>query len=85
MKARVFHLHKTEAEWLQLKDWVPGAGELIIYDPDENYLYPRIKLGNGEQTVQALPFLVTAAISDYMQNHRYPDVFEGGRIINYKK
>lgn len=30
---------------------------MIVYDEDENHTTPRIKIGNGEQTVNQLPFI----------------------------
>ena len=37
--------HDTEANWLLATNFAPLAGELIIYDADENYDYPRFKVG----------------------------------------
>lgn len=33
------------------------AGELIIYDIDENYSYKRLKIGDGETLINSLPFI----------------------------
>lgn len=33
------------------------ASEIIVYDPDENYDYPRIKIGDGKTNINALPFV----------------------------
>ena len=44
-------------EWLKLGSWVPEAGELIVYDPDENYTYSRLKVGDGINTLQDLFFI----------------------------
>ena len=37
MKARISLLHKTESEWSELSFWIPEAGEVIVYDPDDSY------------------------------------------------
>lgn len=76
MKARMSQLHKTEAEWLQLKDWKPEIGELIVYDPDENYNYSRIKVGDGQKTLHELPFYVEAAFEDLLRRQ----TIDAGRI-----
>ena len=70
MKARISHLHKTEKEWLKLKNWIPEAGEFIIYDSDEKYNYARIKLGDGKNSLQDLPFFIESAIKAYSQAQR---------------
>jgi hypothetical protein len=42
------------------------ASEIIVYDPDENYDYPRIKIGDGKSNINSLPFVTKeyAKISD---------------------
>ena len=57
MKARVQHKHDIESSWLKATNFIPLAGEIIVYDPDENYDYPRIKIGNGETNINSLPFI----------------------------
>lgn len=57
MKARVQHKHDVEANWLKATNFTPLASEIIIYDPDENYDYPRIKIGDGKTNINALPFV----------------------------
>lgn len=66
MKARVQHKHDIEANWLKATNFIPLASEIIVYDPDENYDYPRIKIGDGETNINALPFVTKdyAKISD---------------------
>lgn len=85
MKARISHLHKTESEWLKLKDWVPEAGEFIIYDPDTRYSYARIKLGDGKTSLKELPFFIDLAIAAYIQNQRHQEEVDGGRVPQYKE
>lgn len=66
IKARVQHKHDIEANWLKATNFTPLASEIIVYDPDENYDYPRIKIGNGETNINTLPFVTKdyAKISD---------------------
>lgn len=66
MKARVQHKHDIEANWLKATNFTPLASEIIVYDPDENYDYPRIKIGDGKTNINGLPFVTKdyAKISD---------------------
>lgn len=57
MNTRVLHKHDIEENWEQAVKFSPLAGELIVYDPDEYHSYPRLKIGDGETNVNALPFL----------------------------
>ena len=82
MKARISHLHKTEAEWSSLKAWKPSAGEFVIYDPDEQYQYARIKIGDGVTQLSDLPFFIDSAIMANLQNQHYFEVIDGGRITD---
>lgn len=54
---RIVHKHDTEANWNKATNFIPKAGELIIYDADATHTYVRIKIGDGEKTVIALPFI----------------------------
>mgnify|MGYP003288875971 CR=1 FL=1 len=58
VKTRIQNKHDIEANWNNAS-FVPYAGELIIYDPDSTYSYPRFKIGDGTRTVGALPFMFT--------------------------
>jgi hypothetical protein len=85
MGTRISQLHKTAAEWETIilqyearnETFIPCAGELIIYDPDETFKHARLKIGDGNTALQNLPFLVEAAIAEAAQVHRYIDA---GRI-----
>ena len=79
IRARVQHKHKTEAQWildvydelgnLRDKPFIPLAGELIIFDTEDEsssleytgrlrpIQYPRFKFGDGKTNVMALPFV----------------------------
>ena len=85
MKARVSNLHKTEAEWAKFNTWKPEAGELIVYDPDSNFKYARVKLGDGINTLEKLPFFIDQAALALLQKQQYYEVLDAGRITAYKK
>jgi hypothetical protein len=83
MKARISQLHKTEAEWKKHSQWIPEAGEFVIYDPDKTHSYSRIKVGDGIRTVQDLDFFIDSAVMEIIQNLRFEGAVEGGRITDY--
>lgn len=56
VKTRIKHKHDIEANWLKATNFVPLAGELIVYDTDEKHLIPRFKVGDGENFLVDLPF-----------------------------
>lgn len=65
IKGRIINKHGTEADWLAAgtaaAPFIPLDGELIIYDPDSNYSYKRIKFGDGVTAVHLLPFYAEGA------------------------
>lgn len=85
MKARVSHLHRTEADWAKLNNWIPEAGELVVYDPDDRHDYSRIKVGDGEKNLEELSFFIDSAITSHLQKQRYQEVIDGGRVTDFKK
>lgn len=82
MNARLSLLHKTEAEWSKLSSWRPEAGEFVIYDPDENFSYARIKVGDGKRTLQELDYFIVSATKDVLSEHRYSEIIDSGRITD---
>ena len=44
---RIQHKHDIETNWIKAVNFIPLAGEIIIYDKDENYFYERMKIGDG--------------------------------------
>lgn len=67
IKTRIQSKHETEANWNKATNFIPLKGEIIIYDPDTNYDYPRIKVGDGKTNVISLKFVtegVTKQITD---------------------
>lgn len=83
MKARVSHLHKTEAEWEKLNSWKPEAGELIIYDPDATTSYARIKVGDGQHCLKELTFFIKEAAKDILEKQQHSAIIDAGRITDY--
>jgi len=57
IKVRMSQKHDTEANWLKVPTFIPSDGELIIYDPDDNNKYPRMKVGDNKTTIVNLPFI----------------------------
>ena len=64
MKARVQHKHDIEAHWKLATNFIPLASEIIVYDQDENNIYPRIKVGNGKDNINDLPFASASVVVD---------------------
>lgn len=57
IKTRIQQKHDIEANWLKATSFIPLAGEVIVYDVDDNYNYARVKIGDGINLVTNLPFL----------------------------
>lgn len=57
LTGRIVQKHDVESNWLKATNFTPKQGEVIIYDIDENYSYERIKIGDGVQNVNDLPFV----------------------------
>lgn len=77
INTRILQKHDLEENWLKAQNFVPKAGELIIYDADESHLYPRIKIGDGEKVVNDLPFISGQA--NWNQNDESQSDFIQGR------
>lgn len=58
INSRIIHKHDIEANWQLAVNFIPKAGELIIYDIDASHYCQRIKIGDGVTTVINLPFLI---------------------------
>jgi hypothetical protein len=67
MKTRIIHKHAIESDWAKAVNFIPLKGELIVYDIDDNYNYERIKIGDGVQNVNDLPFVDDALRSKITQ------------------
>jgi hypothetical protein len=85
MNARISQLHKTEAEWQAVQahyeardeQFIPRAGEFIVYDPDYTYEYARLKIGDGKTAIQYLPFIADTIFLNLSTSTR---TIDAGRI-----
>lgn len=80
MISRITQLHKTENDWNKYSSFVPEKGELIVYDPDANYAYSRLKVGDGKHTLAQLDFIIEAALDELLNSVKFNDIIDGGRI-----
>ena len=57
-KTRIACKHDIAANWSRATNFIPLAGEIIVYDCDLNadQTYPRIKIGDGRNYINDLPF-----------------------------
>lgn len=78
INSRIQHKHDTETNWLKAINFIPKVGELIIYDPDNNYTYSRFKIGDGKTLVNNLPF----AVEETARNDVYYIATDYGVIPN---
>lgn len=56
LKTRIQNKHDIEANWVAAVNFIPLAGEVIVYDQDDTHAQPRIKIGDGTTKVNLLPF-----------------------------
>ena len=84
MYTRIVHTHDVEKNWEQASLFIPRLGELICYDPDANYLYPRFKIGDGVHTINELPFTVDSSIENYFSESNGIIYLDGGNIRSYE-
>ena len=63
IKTRVKHKHDTAANW-EKSEAIPLLGELIVYDQDEVFSSPRIKIGDGVTLAKDLAFVEDLPIPD---------------------
>ena len=86
IKSRVVLKHDIESNWQQAKGFSPLKGEIIIYDPDETCSYSRIKIGNGEDNVNDLPFsndnIAANDLGVYVQDTEPVDAEDGAIWID---
>lgn len=64
LNARIINKHDTAANWALAVNFIPKLGEIIVYDADENNPEPRIKIGDNQTNVVALPFLSESITND---------------------
>lgn len=81
MKARVSQLYKTEVEWSRLQNFVPMRGEFIVFAPDGQHSYPRLKIGDGTTLLANLPFF---GITELEDPRRANQVIDAGCVADSK-
>lgn len=84
MRARISQLHKTESQWALIPNFVPFQGELIIFDPDKQYKYARVKIGDGISKLSDLPFFIEPVVETFIDNNTNK-IIDAGRVTDYKK
>jgi hypothetical protein len=79
----------TDSTKKTLRDnpFVPYDGELIVYDPDSTYNYPRFKFGDGSSNVYDLPFVgeaERAALEGKLaeKSHKHGNITNDGKLPN---
>lgn len=84
LNARLIQLHDTEANWDRVSDkFIPNKSEAVLFDPDKNHPYVRIKYGNGETPLKDLPFNHTEEINNLFNEKDGVLYFDAGEISNY--
>lgn len=56
LNSRIINKHDTAENWAKATNFVPKQGELIVYDIDLTHTHEQIKIGDGIQNVNDLPF-----------------------------
>ena len=59
---RIQQKHDVEANWVKAVNFIPKAGEIIIYDADESHNYARLKIGDGLTLINNLNFSTAGAL-----------------------
>lgn len=84
LNLRLIHTHDTESNWNALENFIPRAGEVIVYDVDKIFSYERFKIGDGKTKLKDLPFTVENVIESLFNIRNNIIYADGGRITNYK-
>lgn len=82
INTRISQRHDSEFNWNSIPSFVPLNGEMIIYDADEKYSYPRIKFGDGINFLKDLPFVVDVeAIYKKIDSVSLPDIESSDDVL----
>lgn len=68
IKTRIQLKSDIQENWELIPNFVPLAGELIIYLPDDTHTYARIKIGDGETTIRNLNFVDAGTLNGEQLN-----------------
>ena len=74
IKSRFSLTHDTYDNWSIIgNDFIPAAGEIIIYDANAENVSPRIKIGDGIKSLNDLSFFMNEiegfATEEYVRNY----------------
>ena len=58
IKTRIILKHDTATNWELVPNFIPKMAEVIVYEPDNEHNYTRIKIGDGSTPISALPFVM---------------------------
>lgn len=77
MKERLTLKHDIAANWEKAKNFIPLAGEIIIYDgivDNGKYIeVPRLKVGDGIRNINDLPFIEIASSTEAASKYKVED------------
>lgn len=82
LKSRFINTHDTEENWNKCTNFIPNKGEMIVYDCDENYDYPRLKIGDGKNTIINLPFTIGMTLDKILNSRDGVYYIDAGRITD---
>lgn len=83
LHARIINIHDVEYNWNRAATFIPRAGEIVVYDVDQEHTYPRFKIGDGKTSVVDLPFTLDTTISDFFGTASEVIYLNGGNIKDY--
>ena len=63
IKTRIQLKNDTQANWDRQVNFIPLKGEIIIYSADDSHPFSRLKIGDGDTTVTALPFIDSGTVN----------------------
>lgn len=85
LNLRIIHTHDTQAKWDNCFEFVPKAGEIIVYDIDENHTYERFKIGDGVKNIIDLPFALDSTLESILHIENNVVYADAGRITAYEE
>lgn len=70
LNARIITKHDIESNWQKALTFIPKLGEIIIYETPEKITpnqydwtsIPRLKIGNGKENINEIPFITDACV-----------------------
>lgn len=84
LNLRIISTHDKAKNWDNLTEFVPRAGELIVYDADETVAYERFKIGDGVTLLKDLPFSIDSVVMSLLKVQNNIIYADAGRVTQYK-